>query len=298
MVASPRVSAPPRTHLLLIAVQVCFASMAVVGKHALAHIPPGAIVMTRVAGGAIVFALLARLWEGPPASGRVGARQVALLVACAILGVAANQLLFIHGLARTTATSASVLGTSIPVFTAGIAMLAGRERFRPLRVAGIAVALGGALVLVKVDRFSWSDADAVGNLLILLNSLSYGTFLVVVRALSPHLGPLPLVALLFAIAIPLVAPAGIPAWIELAPVLTARDVGLLVFLLAVPTVAAYALNQVALARAESSLVAVYIYLQPLFATLGAMATLGERPGVRTLVAAVLILAGLGLSTRR
>jgi drug/metabolite transporter (DMT)-like permease len=65
----------------------------------------------------------------------------------------------------------------------------------------------------------------------------------------------------------------------------------------VPTVGAYLLTQIALRRAEPSLVATYIYLQPILAALGAMAILGERPGARTATAAALIFGGVFLSGR-
>jgi drug/metabolite transporter (DMT)-like permease len=280
------------THLVLILVQLCFASLAVVGKAALAHVPANAMVLVRVAGGAITFLVLAR------ARGALGvaARDLPRIVVCAVLGLVLNQILFLNGLARTTAVNASVLGSTIPVFTAAIAMLTRREPVRTLRLCGIAVAFTGALILVGADRFSLTEGTTLGNLLILANSLCYGTFLVVVRTLAARIRPLPLVALLFGCAVPFVIPPGIAAWASFAP--TGRDLALLGFILAVPTVGAYGLNQVALARAEASLVAAYIYLQPLLATAGAMLLLGERPAPRVFAAGALILGGLALSTAR
>jgi drug/metabolite transporter (DMT)-like permease len=279
-------------HILLILVQVCFASLAVFGKAALGHVPANAIVLVRIGGGAVVFYALARARGGLG----IAARDLPLIIACALLGLVFNQLLFLNGLARTTAVNASVLGSTIPVFTVAIAMLSGRERARPLRIVGIAVACAGAMVLVGVDHFSLADGTTVGNLLIIANSLSYATFLVLVRTLAGRVAPLALAAVLFVCALPVVAPLGVVAWAGFAP--TAKDWMLLVFILAVPTVGAYGLNQMALARAEASLVAVYINLQPLLATAGAMLLLGERPTARVFVAGGLILAGLALSTGR
>ena len=280
-------------HLILLIVQVCFASLAVVGKLALKDAPPSAIVLARVAGGALVFYLLARR-AGPL---RFERRDLPRLVACAFLGVVGNQMGFLHGLARSTATNASVLGTTIPVFTALVAAATGAERLRPARLAGIAVALGGALVLVRVDRFSLSDEHAVGNLMIVANACSYGLFLVAVRPLAARIPPMALVAWLFVFALPVVAIFGVPDWIALAPRLTTRDLGLLAFIIAVPTVGAYSLNQIAIQRADSSVVAVYIYLQPVLAAIGASFLLEEVPDVRTLIAAALIVPGVWLSAR-
>jgi drug/metabolite transporter (DMT)-like permease len=280
-------------HLILVIVQVCFASLAVVGKLALADVPPLALVLARVAGGALVFWILAR--GAVPL--RLGRRDWLRLVACAHLGVVFNQILFLNGLERSTAINASVLGTTIPIFTALFAAAAGAERLRAGRVAGIVVALAGALILVRVDRFSLSDEHAVGNLLIVANSCCYGLFLVTVRPLAARIAPMPLVTLVFACALPVVAVLGVPVWSELAPRLSGRDAALVAFIIAVPTVGAYALNQIAIRRADSSVVAVYIYLQPLLAAVGASFLLHELPDRRTLLGAALIFPGVWLSAR-
>src|SRR5262249_35450985 len=186
------------------------ARLAVSGGARVNHTPANAVVLGRVGGGAVAFRVAARL-TGPL---RVAARDLPLVVLCAVLGLVLNQMLFLNGLARTTAVNASVLGSTIPVFTAAIAMLARREPVRPVRILGIAVAFLGALVLVRADRFSFEDRATVGNLLILANSLCYGTFLVVVRPLAGRIAPLALVALLFASALPFVLPFGVAAWAD------------------------------------------------------------------------------------
>ncbi len=294
MVSSPTL----RVHGVLLLVQICFASLAVAGRFALRDIPPDAIVMTRVAGGAVVFFLLARR-AGPPLIARA---DVPRLVWCAILGVAFNQTLFVNGLRMTSATSASMLGGTIPVFTATIAVLFGVEAWRTERFAGIALSLTGAVVLIatrspNVGAGVTGQHPAIGNSMIVANSLLYALFLVLVRPLALKYAPMTLVALLFVAATPFVLPLGIPAWIELVPRITGADVAFLAFILAFPTVGAYALNQIAMQKADPSLVASYIYLQPLFATAGAVLLLGERPGVFTAVAAFLIFSGLYVSSR-
>ena len=72
----------------------------------------------------------------------------------------------------------------------------------------------------------------------------------------------------------------------------------IVYIILVPTVGAYYLNAWALGRVSPSTVAVYIYLQPLIAFSVAPLLLGERLSWRTIVAAVLIFAGVLVVTRR
>lgn len=279
------------THLVLIVAQLCFASLAVVGRLAVGHIPPAGIPLVRCVAGALVFALIA--WQRGAL--RFHRRDLGLALACAVLGVAANQTLFILGLARSTAVNASVLGSTIPVFTLIVAIAVGRERVTARRVIGIAIAFAAVAILVGVDRVSVDEGHLLGSGLILLNSACYGAYLVIARPLSQRMDPFALLAVLFGLGIPLVAPLGIHAFAT-SPALDANDYGLLVFIVIVPTIAAYALIQIALRRAEATLVAAYVYLQPVIAMLGAMALLGEQPTSRFFMCAPFVILGVYICT--
>jgi len=277
----------------LLLAQLCFAALPVAGRMAiLGHLPPAGIVLVRMTGGAIVFTLIA--WRRGAL--RIAPRDLPAIAGCALLGVAANQELFIQGLARSTATNASVLGATIPVFTALVAIVLGREPVRVRRLAGIAVAFGGAAALVGADRLSTSSEHVAGSVMVLANSLCYGTYLVVVRPLADRYDPIGLLAWMFALGVPMVAPLGIAAWAD-APAITGGDLGYLAFLVAVPTIGAYSLIQLALRRAEATLVAAYIYLQPVFAAFGAMLLLGEQPTLRLAACGAVILGGVWLAAR-
>jgi len=256
-------------------------------------IGPAGIVLARMTGGALVFALIA--WRRGVL--RLARADVPALIGCSLIGVAANQELFVQGLSRSTATNASVLGSTIPVFTALVAILLRREPVHPRRLIGIAVAFSGVAALVGADQMSMSSDHLAGSVMVLVNSLCYGTYLVVVRRLAGKYDPLALLAWLFLFAVPMVAPLGI---IELAhtPALHASDIEFILFLIAFPTVAAYGLVQVALRRTESSLVAAYIYLQPVIATIAAMWLLDEQPTARTAVCGAIVLFGVWLAAQR
>lgn len=277
---------------MLLAGQICFASLPVVGRLAVGHIPPAGIVIVRTLGGALVFTLIA--WRRGTLKLQRG--DVPFIVLCAVLGNVINQEMFIHGLARTTATNAVVLGSTIPVFTALAAIILGREPARIRRLTGMAIALGGVAALVGAEELSMSSEHLTGSVMVLINALSYGVYLVVVRPLAQRYDPIALLAFMFIAGGPLVAPFGIHAFHE-APALVIDDYLFLAFLIAVPTVGAYAFVQTALKRAESSLVAAYIYLQPVFVAFGAMLILDEEVGLRTAICGVVVLFGVWLAAR-
>ena len=72
---------------------------------------------------------------------------------------------------------------------------------------------------------------------------------------------------------------------------------LLGYIVLFPTAGAYWLQYWALARTDSSVVAFFIYLQPVIATSLAVAFLGERPGAQALLGALLIFAAVRLAVR-
>jgi drug/metabolite transporter (DMT)-like permease len=285
---------PLSVHLILFAGTVCFASLPVAGRLALGHVSPGAIPLVRTAGGAIVFALIA--WRRGTL--RLARGDVGFMVLCTVLGTVLNQELFIHGLARSTATNAIVVGSTIPVFAALVAIALGREPVRVRRLIGMAIAFGGVAALVGIERVSTSPEHLLGSVLVLLNAASYATYLVIGRPLAERYDPFALLAFMFLVALPMVAPFGIHALAaDDAPVLVGRDYAFLAFLVAVPTVGAYSLIQTGLRHAESTLVASYVYLQPLFASLGAALVLDEQLDLRTVACGAVVLFGVWLAAR-
>ncbi|MBA3461843.1 MAG: DMT family transporter [Deltaproteobacteria bacterium] len=279
--------------MILLAGQVCFAALPVAGRLALADIPAGVIPLVRTIGGALMFTLIA--WRRDTL--RIEKRDVPFLLLCALLGNVLNQELFIHGLARTSATNAVVIGATIPVFTALAVLVLGKEPARPRRLIGIAIAFGGVAALVGAEELSMSSAHLTGSLMVLANALSYGIYLAIVRPLADKYDPITLLAFMFLAGIPMVAPIGIHALATDTHTFTSTDYGFLAFLIAVPTVGAYTFVQIGLKRAEASLVAAYIYLQPLFATVGAVLLLDEHVGPRTLVCGVVVLGGVWLAAK-
>lgn len=280
--------------LQLVGAQASLASLMVIGREALFSIPPDVIAWARLLGGGFAFFLIARVCGDRD---RLQRADLVRLVACGTLGTASNQLFLVHGLVRTTAVNASILSTTVPVLTVLVALLSRLEPLRPFRLVGISLALLGAMALVGLGRFSADDRYAIGNLLILGNCTSWALFFVLVRPLTAKYRPMGLAARLFTVGFVVTAPICARPTLAFLPAMTATDAAYLGFLIAVPTVAAYALNQLAMRRAEPSVVASSWYLLPLFGTAGAMMRLGERARSESLLAAGLILAGLYLASR-
>ncbi len=283
-------------HIALIAVQLFFGSAAVLGKFALEAFPPIAIVGFRVGAGAVAFYALQRMRGTMRLKRKSHYLYFALF---SFFGIILNQLLFFNGLERTTATNTALLAVLIPVFAIAISAMVGNDTLNARKVAGIVLAAGGVVYLVDPGKASFSSATTQGDIMIILNSLSYAVYVAISKKLISHYGALKSIGWLFIFGSVINVPLGLyslsgvslpevslGAWMALA--------GVIVF----PTILAYYWNTWALARVEPSIVAVYVYLQPLIGTTLAISILGEPWNPRILVAMSLIFAGVYLVTKR
>jgi drug/metabolite transporter (DMT)-like permease len=274
-------------------VQLLFASLAIAGRFVLPDFPAGALVCFRVFGAAgVLFLVNAALGEA-----WIRDRNHLLrLAVLGLLGIAANQSLFLYGLQHTTAINATSLVTTVPVFTVLGSVLTGRESASPLMVAGVALAGIGAVYLIGPDRVSLAPEVALGNALIVLGMICYAAYFVYSKSVVGRYHPITVSFYVMLFAAIGVLPLGI-ASLATSPLSQARPtVWLWVgYIVVFPTILTYLLNIWALQRVSSSLVAGYIYLQPLFAAAVAPLVLeNEQLTARAALAGLAIFAGLAL----
>jgi drug/metabolite transporter (DMT)-like permease len=296
MVTDLEARARRSAYLALFGVQVSFGLFPVFSKLAFARggFSPAAVGAWRMGVGAAVLGVLAWCIHGRrfPAA----ARDVLPLLVASVLGVTANMLLYLEGLARSSANEATLVMCLIPVFTFGIAAAVGQERLRAGRALGILVALLGASALFWAQDRAVAREHLAGNLLMAANALCYAAYFVWTRPLVARHPPLVVIAWVFLLAVP--AAAWIALHEDLAPATaSAAAWWSLAFVLAFPTVLAYLLNVYALARVPASTAAVFIYLQPVLTVLASAALLGERPTRGVIVGGLLVSLGIWLVAR-
>jgi drug/metabolite transporter (DMT)-like permease len=295
---------PYQVHIALIATQIFFASLSVVGKEAMVYLPWPAFTTLRIGLSAVLFVLMYA------ASGfeHVKAEDKKTLALYGFLGVAANQFLFLAGLTLSKATHATILVTSIPVFSALLAAFLGREVLSAKKGLGILISLLGALGLVALAALSsgqglgFQSTQVIGNLLILTNSFCYSLYLVLSKDLLARYHAITVTAWMFIFgfievlcfdligilfypsglswALQGIIDAPLSAWIRVT------------YVVCISTVTAYGLNSWALRFASMSLVAVYIYVQPLVTAVLAYFMLGESLHPEEIFAAILIIVGV------
>src|SRR5690242_5829677 len=283
-------------HLALITVQILFGSWPVFGKVVLRSMSASSLVALRLTGAALAFVLLQRkitpLFKMP-------LKDILLLVLCSMLGVVGNQFLYVKGLSLTTAINSALLSTTIPVFTLFVSILLRHDRLSPRRLLGIALAAGGVIYLVNPAHADISPHTTAGNILLVSNSLLYAIYIVISKTLFERYGALNVITWIFLVGALVTVPVGIYSLQqENLGVFTAGIWLLIAIIIIFPTVGAYYLNAWALTKVPPSTVAIYIYLQPLIAFGFAPLLIGEEFNSRTIIAALLIFAGVAVVTKR
>lgn len=267
-----------------------------IGKVVLAHIPPIGLVGIRTAiTAAILIAIQAfrgRFWLKEKS-------DYWRFAALSLFGVVINQFFFIGGLSMTTASNTSLLAVMIPVFALAVGSVTGLERLTTIKVVGIVLAAVGVIILIDPRKASFSSATTIGDLFIVINSLAYGIYVATSKAAIMRNGVFRSMMWVFIFASVVCIPLGMWSLSTIDVSSVDTRIWLIVLWIGIgATAAPYLLNALALSKVDPSMVAVFVYLQPLIGFALAVIFLGENIGGTFIVAAVLIFAGVFLVTRK
>lgn len=258
------------------------------------HIRPFGFIVIRVVTAAVLFMLAARLLYRE----KIQREDWSRIVACAVFGVAINQLFFFKGLSLTSPINSGLIMVTNPIFVLILSGIFLGVNISRRRVAGIACGLCGAVLLILYgNRFSTGTGNSAGDLCILLNSFSYALYLVMVLPLMKKYHPVTIMQYIFLIGSLLVLPFGYGEFTAIRwDTFTTGMWMATAFVVVGTTFLAYLLNTLALRELSANVVSVYIYMQPLLAAGFAMLFGKDVPNVLHFISALLIFTGVWLTT--
>ncbi|AXG73916.1 DMT family transporter [Flavobacterium arcticum] len=221
------------------------------------------------------------------------------IIAAAFFGVAFNMLTFFEGLSQTSPIMASVLMVTTPIIVLVLSAIIMKERILRKKAIGIVLGLVGTVLLILYGKSVTSEGNALwGNFLVFINAVSYGLYLITVKKLMDKYNAFSLVKWIYLFGFIMVLPFG---WQQLSEVNWAvmpQDIYWAVgFVVVCTTFFAYLLNLLAMKQLKPTTVAVFIYLQPFFATLFAIGVGKDELDVVKVLSALLIFVGVYLVTR-
>ncbi len=285
-----------RAHIAVLLTNLFFgANFSFVKLTSPSWVGPYGLNIFRVGFSLILFWLL---WL--PARNLIRMKKEHLLrfLLCGLFGVAINQMLFIKGLTMTSTIHASLLILSTPLLITVFAFWMLKEKMAGLKTLGLLLGIGGAVLLVLAKKTEGVSSWA-GDLLILLNALSYTFYFILVKPLMASYSPLVVVRWVFTFGFLMILPFG---WQQAASVnwhsLDANGFLLLFCIVFCGTFLAYTLNVFGIKHLGASVAGYYIYAQPVFAATIAAFLLDERFTTDKFLAAVLIMSGVYLVSRK
>lgn len=229
-----------------------------------------------------------------PSSPGIQKKHLSRFIICAASGIVINQLLFIKGLSLTTSIHASLLSLGTPVFITIIAAWLLKERLTLNKLGALLLAImGGALLIATKETTASGSEVFLGDILVLVNAISYGFYLVLVRPLMEEYSPIHVLRWVFTLGAIMIIPFGLNQFSEVNWIaITFHQWFLLAFIAIGATFLAYLFNLYSIKTIGSSATGTYIYSQPVFAAMIAVFTTGERITVMKIVSAVLIFTGV------
>jgi len=218
---------------------------------------------------------------------------------CAVTGIAINQLLFLKGLSLTYPIHASLLMLTTPILIVFIAAWILKERIGWLKIAGLALGVAGATVLILGRPASGNGNEVIwGDVMILINAISYTFYFILVKPLMLKYDPIVVIRWIFSIGLFLILPFGWVQFTEIQwPLFTGIDYLIMTLVVFTGTFLAYVFNVYGIKYLGASVAGFYIYTQPVFAAIIAMIFLNETLTMYKLIAAALIFSGVFLANK-
>jgi drug/metabolite transporter (DMT)-like permease len=284
-----------RTDLAMLFVVLIWGVNFSVMKGAFQYIPPLAFTAIRfVAGSALLLPLARRPAGEAPLSWPVMWR----LIVIGVLGNTVYQILFILGLASTTASNSAVLLAAMPVLVAVMAALLGFDRARPRVFWGIGIATVGVVLVVAARGIAFSNATLIGDLMTISAAFCWAGYTLGLRTLPANLSPLRVTAITTIAGTPGLVLAGVPQLGRLDwSAIGVKGWSALVYSTLLSLVTAYVLWTRSVQAVGPSRTVVYTCLTPLVACVVAWGMLGEQLHLLQGVGAAFIIGGV-LLTRR
>lgn len=260
------------------------------------HIQPFGFVMLRVLGAASLFWIISIFVKSEPILKRDWPR----MVACTFFGMVINMLLSFKGLSLSTPINSSVIVTISPILVFILSAILIREKITWLKASGAILGLIGALVLVVFTASSSTNAQNIplGNVLMIINALSFGLFLITVRPLTARYSSITLMKWFFLMSVMINTPIGINEfsaveWNQL----PFSAVWRMAFVVVGTTFLTYLLNIYALKELSASTLGVFTYLQPVIAIAFAIISGADQLNFVKVIAGILVFLGVFIVSR-
>ncbi|MBL6877985.1 MAG: DMT family transporter [Flavobacteriaceae bacterium] len=254
--------------------------------------PPG-LLLARVLGACTLFWIISIFSKKE----KIQKKDWPKFLFCSVFGMSINMISAIKGLELSTPINSSIISTISPIIVFIISIIMIKEKVIKTRLIGVAIGFIGAISIILINtRTNFNPEDIrSGNLLLLLNSISYAIYLVAVRSLTKKYSVITIMKWLFLLGAILNTPFSIHHFLEIPWEIYDKIIFLKIgFVITGATFAVYLLNVYALKTLKASTVGMFIYLQPIIGIIYAISTGSDILKLTDIMAVCLVFTGIYL----
>lgn len=261
------------------------------------YIKPYGFILLRVSSATLIFWTVGLFTKQQ----KVEKSDYKKILIASFFGITLNMLAFFKGLSLTSPISASVMMVTSPIMVLIFSSILIRKPIGKQRILGVFIGLVGAIFLITLVNSSTENStnSAFGNFLVFLNAASYGLYLVLAKDLVKKYNPIVFIKWLYLFGLIFVIPFGYNEltaviWEEI-PTNIYWNIS---FVLLFTTCITYLFNLYGLSKLKPTTVSVFIYLQPVIATIYALIVGSDSLNFVKLCATLLIFLGVYLVTKQ
>jgi putative membrane protein len=260
-------------------------------------VSPMAYMATRCLGAAAIFWLISLFLPRE----KVAPRDLTVIILGGLLGIVVSQTLTAWALTFTTPVYFSLIATLTPVATMLCAALFIGEKISVRGIAGVALGVAGAMLMVFIGWQGGSGKnDILGIALTLLSMLTWAVYLIITRKVSARYTAVTQMKWVFLASAIAVLPFSLTD-LQSAPLYSVATqwsgLAEMAFIVVFATVAGYFAIPFAMRYLKATTVSVYTNLQPIVASLVAIALSQDVLTWDKPVALVLVLLSAWLVTK-
>lgn len=255
-------------------------------------------IMLRVVGAAILFWMLSLFIPNE----KIERKDYYRIFFGALLGMCINMLMFFKGLQLSTPINSGVIVTLTPIIILILSAFFLKEKLTKMKLLGITIGFSGALLLILSGNTSQvvnAPNVSLGNSMMLINSICYGSYLVIVKPLTKKYNIITLMKWMFLLGIFMTSPITYSEFSEVSwNTLPFEAIWRMAFVIIGTTFLTYLFNVYALKTLPATTIGAFTYLQPLITILYAVITGNDILDGIKISACLLVFFGVYLVSKK
>ena len=262
------------------------------------YIGPFGFIMLRVVGASVLFWTISLFVPKET----IERKDYLRIAGAAFLGMCINMLMFFKGLQLSTPINSGVIVTLTPIIILILSAFFLKEKLTLFKFLGIVLGFTGAIILILYSNTTQvlnAPNIPLGNTMLLINAISFGAYLVMVKSLTKKYSTITLMKWMFLIGIFYTFPVTYSEFSEVSwTTLPFEAIWRMGFVVVGTTFMTYMLNVYALKTLPPTAIGAFTYLQPLITILYAVITGNDILDGVKILACLLVFVGVYLVSKK